>query len=262
MLSACLIICCLLVSLVCVGAHDSWNCAAVWCAGAVSFSSGSFPDHLCLIPRLEFCYTTVLLQCCYMPITRVLLLCIGSWVPCLNHVGSKVALLLLEKIDVSNFSHRSTNFEPSQLWPATGFSVQILEVFMIAWLRLPTSFSLNGMLHYSSPFHSRRASMSVWRISCHSTTLQSMLAVTWPETRPSLLQPEMDTGRWARDQLLIPLLVPTSYSGCCPYWVENNVATFHIVVAFMLCYDVTCRHMITSCVILQVSDRNILQWIL
>ena len=53
-------------------------------------TSASFPDHLCLIPRFEFCFTTVLLWCCYTPITCVLLLCIGSWVPCLNHVGSKL----------------------------------------------------------------------------------------------------------------------------------------------------------------------------
>jgi len=45
----------------------------------------------------------------------------------------KVVRLLLERVDTSNFSHRSTNFEPSQLWLATGFSIQSLEVFIIAW---------------------------------------------------------------------------------------------------------------------------------
>jgi len=44
----------------------------------------------------------------------------------------KVVRLLLERVDTSNFSHRSTNFEPSQLWLATGFSIQSLEVFIIA----------------------------------------------------------------------------------------------------------------------------------
>jgi len=37
-----------------------------------------------------------------------------------------------ERVDTSNFSHRSTNFEPAELGLATGFSVQILEVFIVA----------------------------------------------------------------------------------------------------------------------------------
>ena len=204
MLSACLIICCLLVSLVCVGAHDSWNCAAVCRCSLIQL--GLFPrpplPHSQIWVLLHYSPTMVLLYAHHLCTSLV------HWKlsPMPESRGLKVVLLLLESVETSNF--RSTNFEPSQLWPATGFSVQILEVFIIAWLRLPMSFSLNGMLHYPSPFHFRRASMSVWRISYHSTTLQSMLAVTWLETRPSLLQPEMDTGRWARDQLLIQLLVP------------------------------------------------------